>query len=136
METYGLSIIGLLVLCLIPIVLANIVGPFKGRDKLIGGPVADARDDYVVFRLDRTHVNSVESIPVFIIPAILAMMVGIGPGYLAVLVWAFLAIRLVYAVVYVRGGAIAKGGNLRTVIHVLGSLVTIVLIGSVFLRVL
>ena len=36
MQAYSLSIIGLLGLCLIPLVLANIVGPLKGRDKLIG----------------------------------------------------------------------------------------------------
>lgn len=82
-QGYSLTIIGLLGLCLIPLVLANSVGPLKGRDKLVGGPVSDARDDYVVFRLDRAHANSVESIPFFMAPAILAMMVGVGSGYLA-----------------------------------------------------
>ena len=136
METYSLSVIGLAGLCLIPLVLANVVGPFKGKDKLVGGPVADARDEYTVFRLDRTHLNSVESIPFFLAPAILAMMTGVGPTYLAALVWAYLALRVAYAVVYLRGGALGKGGSLRTVLHVLGSLLAIVLIVSVFIRVI
>lgn len=69
MHACSLSIIGLLGLCLIPLVLANIVGPFKGRDKLIGGPVSDARDDYVVFRLDRAHAHdTLHSIPLPSVP--------------------------------------------------------------------
>ena len=136
MQAYSLSIIGLLGLCLIPLVLANIVGPLKGRDKLIGGPVSDARDDYVVYRLDRAHANSVESIPFFIAPAILAMMVGVGSGYLATLVWIYLGLRLAYCVVYLRGGLLAKGGSLRTVVHILGTLTALVLIVSVFVRVI
>lgn len=136
MDAYSLSILGLLGLCLIPLVLANIVGPFKGKAKLVGGPVADARDDNIVYRLDRTHANSVESIPIFVAPAILAIMTGVGSGFLATLVWAFLALRIAYALVYLRGGALAKGGSLRTVLHVLGSLVTIVLIVAVVTRVI
>jgi uncharacterized MAPEG superfamily protein len=87
--------------------------------------------------LDHTHVNSVEAIPSFVAPAILAMMalmalmVGAGPGLLAFLVWAFLVVRAVYCVVYLRGGAPAKGGNLRAILHVLGSLTASVLIVAV-----
>ncbi len=130
METYDLSILGLLLICLLPIILVNIVEPCKGTAGVIGGPVSDARDENFLFRLDRTHVNSVEAIPSFVAPAILAMMalmVGGGPGLLAFLVWAFLVVRAVYCVVYLRGGAPAKGGNL----HVLGSLTASALIVAV-----
>ena len=100
----------------------------KGKAGLIGGPVPDARDENFLFRLDRSHSNTVESIFSFVAPAILAIMLGVGPGLLAMLVWAFLALRVAYSIVYLRGGALGKGGSLRTVLHVLGSLTTIALI--------
>lgn len=128
MDAYSTSILGLLLICLLPLVLANIVGPAKGKAGSIGGPVADARDENTLFRLDRTHANTVESIVPFVAPAILAIMVGAAPGLLATLVWLFLSIRVAYSVVYIRGGAAAKGGNLRTILHVLGSLTTVALI--------
>jgi uncharacterized MAPEG superfamily protein len=127
MEAYSAGILGLLLICLLPLVLANIVGPFKGKEGLAGGPVADARDENFLFRLDRVHANTVESLLPFVAPAILAIMLGVGPGLLALLVWAFLAIRVAYSFVYLRGGALAKGGSLRTILHVLGSLTTIAL---------
>ncbi|MGB8817187.1 MAG: MAPEG family protein [Rhizobiaceae bacterium] len=128
MEAYSAGILGLLLISLLPLIHANIVGPFKGKEGLVGGPVADARDENFLFRLDRAHNNTVESILPFVAPAILAIMLGVGPGLLAILIWAFLAIRVAYSVVYLRGGALAKGGSLRTILHVLGSLTTIVLI--------
>jgi uncharacterized MAPEG superfamily protein len=127
-QAYSASILGLLLICVLPLVLANIVGPFKGKAGAVGGPVADARDENFLFRLDRAHSNTVESVLPFVAPAILAIMLGVGPGLLATLVWAFLVIRVAYSFVYLRGGALAKGGSLRTILHVLGSLTTIVLI--------
>ena len=128
MEAYGTAILGLLLICLLPLIHANIVGPMKGKAGLIGGPVPDARDENFLFRLDRSHANTVESIFSFVAPAILAIMLGVGPGLLAMLVWAFLALRVAYSIVYLRGGALGKGGSLRTVLHVLGSVTTIALI--------
>ncbi len=125
MEMYSTSIVGLTLVCLIPIILANIVGPLKGKAQLTGGPVADARDENPLFRVDRTHANSVESIPIFVLIAILAMLVGIGAWWLGLFVWVFLAARIAYAIIYVRGGPLGRGGSLRTLLHVLGSLATI-----------
>ena len=128
MEAYSAGILGLLLLSLLPLIHANIAGPLKGKAGLIGGPVADARDENFLFRLDRAHSNTVESVFCFVAPAILAIMLGVGPGLLALLVWAFLAIRVAYSIVYLRGGAPAKGGGLRTILYVLGTLTTVALI--------
>ena len=127
MEAYSAGIMGLLLICVLPLIHANIVGPMKGKAGLIGGPVPDARDENFLFRLERAHSNTVESIFSFVAPAILAIMLGVTPGLLAMLVWAFLAIRVAYSFVYLRGGALAKGGSLRTMLHVLGSLTTVAL---------
>ena len=127
MEAYSAAIIGLLLICLLPLIHANIVGPLKGKAKLVGGPVTDARDENLLFRVERAHSNTVESITPFVAPAILAIILGVSPGLLAWLVWAFLALRVAYSLVYVRGGGLAKGGSLRTILHVLGTLTTIAL---------
>jgi uncharacterized MAPEG superfamily protein len=128
LDIYSSSIIGLALVCLVPIILANAVGPMKGKAGAIGGPVADARDDNPLYRMDRAHGNSVESIPMFVLPAILAMLAGVGPGLLAALVWAYVVIRLVYVVVYLRGGPLGKGGSLRTVIYVLGAIANLAVV--------
>ena len=133
MEPYGASIVGLVLICLLPILLANITGPLKGKAGLIGGPVPDARDDNFLFRLDRTHGNSVESIPAFVAPAILAMMVGLGPAILPR--WSGLpcvarALRRRLPARRCDG----PGRSLRTLLYALSSMATILLIISVIVR--
>jgi uncharacterized MAPEG superfamily protein len=73
-------------------------------------------------------MNAVEALTPFVVPAVLAMMVGVRPATLATLVWIYIAIRLIHVAVYLRGGNAAKGGNIRTILYVSGALVTIILI--------
>ncbi|MCB1390701.1 MAG: MAPEG family protein [Rhodobacteraceae bacterium] len=125
---YGASILGLLVLCALPLLLAGVSGPVKGKAGLSGGPVIGRGEESFAFRLDRAQMNNVESLTSFAVPAVLAMLVGVGAGFLAWLVWLQVALRLAHAGVYLAGGAVARGGNLRTVFFVLGLVVTLVLI--------
>jgi uncharacterized MAPEG superfamily protein len=128
MAAYSLSIVGVLVLCLLSIVLAVYSGSSKGRAGALSGPVLPLDDDNLLYRIDRVHLNAVEALPPFVVPALLAMMVGIKPVTLATLVWIYVAIRLIHVAVYLRGGKAAKGGGIRTILYVSGALVTIVLI--------
>jgi uncharacterized MAPEG superfamily protein len=128
MAAYSLSIVGVLVLCLLSILLAVYSGSSKGRAGALSGPVLPLDDDNLLYRIDRVHLNTVEALPPFVVPAVLAMMVGVGPATLATLVWVYTAIRLVHVAVYLRGGDAAKGGSIRTILYVSGALVTIVLI--------
>jgi uncharacterized MAPEG superfamily protein len=128
MAAYSLSIVGVLVLCLLSIVLAVYSGSSKGRAGALSGPVLPLDDDNLLYRIDRVHLNAVEALPPFVVPALLAMMVGIRPVTLATLVWIYVAIRLIHVAVYLRGGKAAKGGSMRTILYVSGALVTIVLI--------
>jgi uncharacterized MAPEG superfamily protein len=73
-------------------------------------------------------MNTVEALPPFVVPAVLAMMVGVRPATLAVLVWIYIAIRVVHVAVYLRGGNAAKGGSIRTILYVSGALLTVILI--------
>lgn len=128
MEAYALSIVGILALCLLSVLLAIYSGSSKGRAGALSGPVLPADDDNLLYRIDRAHMNSVEALAPFVVPAVLAIMVGVTPTMLAVLIWIYAALRLVHLAVYLRGGDAAKGGSLRTILYVAGALVTIVLI--------
>lgn len=128
MAVYSLSIVGVLVLCLLSIVLAVHSGSSKGRAGALSGPVLPADDNNLLYRIDRVHMNAVEALTPFVVPAVLAMMVGVRPAILATLVWVHIAIRLIHVAVYLRGGSAAKGGSIRTILYVAGALVTIVLI--------
>src|SRR3954451_13463328 len=111
MEAYTLSIIGVLALCLLSILLAIYSGSSKGRAGALSGPVLPTDDENLLYRIDRVHLNSVEALAPFVVPAVLAMMVGVGPTTLAVLVWIHVAIRLLHVAIYLRGGNAAKGGS-------------------------
>jgi uncharacterized MAPEG superfamily protein len=128
MEAYWLSIVGVLALCLLSVLLAIYSGSSKGRAGALSGPVVPADDDNLLYRIDRVHMNSVEALAPFVVPALLAMMVGVGPTTLAAVVWLHLAIRLVHHGIYIRGGNAAKGGSVRTILYVSGALVTLALI--------
>lgn len=128
METYTVSIVGVLALCLLSILLAIYSGSSKGRAGALSGPVLPPDDGNLLYRIDRVHMNSVEALAPFVVPAVLAMMVGVGPTTLAALVWAYVAIRLIHLVIYLRGGNGAKGGSVRTILYVSGALVTVILI--------
>jgi len=128
LEQYATSIVGVLALCLLSLVLAVYSGRSKGAAGALSGPVLDARDDNKLYRIDRAHMNSVEALAPFAVPAVIAMLVGVEPMLLAGLVWLHVAIRFIHLAVYLRGGEAAKGGNLRTVLYVSSALVTAVLI--------
>src|SRR4051812_35332172 len=71
-------------------------GSSKGRAGALSGPVLPAENENLLYRIDRVHMNSVEALAPFVVPAVLAMMVGVGPTTLAVLVWVYVAIRLIH----------------------------------------
>ena len=128
MSAYSFSVVGVLVLCLLSVLLAIHSGSSKGRAGALSGPVLPADDDNLLYRIDRVHMNAVEALPPFVVPAIMAMMAGVRPVVLATLVWVYVAIRLIHVAVYLRGGKAAKGGSIRTILYVSGALVTIILI--------
>ena len=128
MDTYWLSILGMLALCLLSVLLAVYSGSSKGFAGVLSGPVVPADDANLLYRIDRAHMNSVEALAPFVVPATLAMLVGVSPATLAILVWAHLAIRGLHLAIYLRGGNAAKGGSVRTLLYVSGALVTLVLI--------
>ncbi|MER9330856.1 MAPEG family protein [Mesorhizobium sp. M0488] len=128
MEAYWLSILGVLAICLLSVVLAIYSGSSKGFAGALAGPVVPADDGNRLYRIDRVHMNSVEALAPFVVPAMLAMMVGVGAATLATLVWVHMVIRLLHLGIYLRGGNAARGGSVRTILYVSGALVTFALL--------
>ena len=128
MQAYTYSIIGVLALCLQSLLLAIYSGSSKGMAGALSGPVVPADDDNLLYRIDRAPLNSVEALTPFVVPAVLAMLVGVGPSMLAAFVWVHFTIRLMHMTVHLRGGKAAKGGSVRTVLYVSAALVCLLLI--------
>ncbi|NVK26364.1 MAG: MAPEG family protein [Gammaproteobacteria bacterium] len=53
-----------------------------------------------VFRSNRTFLNSLENVPVFVLSVIFAMFVGVDSGSLSNAVWVYLAARVIHMVLY------------------------------------
>ena len=128
MEAYAPSILGILALCLVSVFSAVYSGYSKGRAGILSGPVLPADEANLLYRIDRIHMNSVEALAPFIVPAVLAIEVGVGSATLAVLVWVHVALRLTHLAVYLRGGKAARGGSVRTILYVSSAMVTFILI--------
>jgi len=108
--------------------LAIYSGMAKGRAGAPSGPVLPADNGNPLYRIDRVHMNSLEALALFVVPAVLAKMVGVGPIALAALVWMiYLVVRLIHLVIYLRGGDAAKGGGVRTILSLSGALVALIL---------
>src|SRR3954452_25312480 len=69
MTAHGLSIVGVLVLCLLSIFLAVYSGFSKGRAGALSGPVLPLDDDNLLYRIDRVHMNAGEALPPFVVPS-------------------------------------------------------------------
>jgi len=126
MPNYGASILGLLVLSAMSLILAGLVGPAKGKARVTAGSVPQADYANPLFRLERTHQNSLETLAVFAVPALCAMAVGLSPQALAVMIWAQVGLRLVFSWLYLRGIGLSAGGP-RTFVFIASSTLTLVL---------
>jgi uncharacterized MAPEG superfamily protein len=100
MAAYSLSIVGVLVLCLVFIVARGSFRVVNRQGGALSGPVPPADDDNPLYRIDRVHMNAVEALTPFVVPAVTAIMVGVRPATLATLVWVYIAIRLIHIAVY------------------------------------
>lgn len=56
--------------------------------------------DSFVFRSYRTLQNSLEHVPLFLLMALLAVLVGVAPGLLSGIVWIFFGGRLLHMALY------------------------------------
>ncbi len=111
-------------------ILALVLSPLSAMKKTAKGlaPGSQPEPDYndACYRWHRTYANLTESIGTFVAVTVVAMLAGVSPFWVNLLASAFLIIRIVLAVVHIKG----IGGpdmSVRSFTYVAGWLVCLVL---------
>ena len=131
LETYAASLIGLwLVLTTITLQAVIATGAHRRQSKMVPGIVdAALGHDSFVFRSDRAFRNSLENIAPFFGLSVLAMIAGLSPGRLAIVIWVYALARLLHMILYYRI-ATEKNPSPRSYFYMIGLLATFYLIGD------
>ena len=132
LETYSMVFWGGWVI-LVTIVIQSIVAAVAHRKQshYVPGKVdKELSHDSFVFRSHRTFQNSLENLPLFLFPAIMAVLVKADPLITGVLVWVYAVARLLHMVLYYVI-ATEKNPSPRSYFYMIGLLSTLVLYGVV-----
>ncbi|GGW92230.1 MAPEG family protein [Alteromonas halophila] len=124
--TYSISLWGLWLVGL-TVVLQGIIAAVAHRrqSRYVPGKVDDnLSHDSFVFRSHRTFQNSLENLTPFLIPALLAMFVGVDPTTLSIIVWIFALSRLLHMCLY-YAIATEKNPSPRSYFYGIGLLATL-----------
>lgn len=102
MTHYALSfyaLFGLLLMTFLQSLVAMIA--HRMQSQYIPGIVDDKLgQESFVFRSNRTFLNSLENLPLIVVPAILAILVGMDADWLSGLLWVYVIARLIHMVLY------------------------------------
>ena len=101
-DIYWWAIAGLVVITL-TVFIQGLVAAMSHASKsnAVPGKLADdLSHESFEFRSHRTFHNSLENLSAFVIPAILAMFVGLNPATLAAIVWVYAVARILHMVLY------------------------------------
>lgn len=121
---------GLLLMIVIQAIVAVVA--HRKQQEYIPGVVAPELDHHsFVFRSNRTFMNSLENTPVFILSALMAMLVGVQPSSLFVIVSVFFISRLIHMVLF-YAIATNKNPSPRSYFYAIGLLTQLYLIGVTF----
>ncbi|QJR81560.1 MAPEG family protein [Alteromonas pelagimontana] len=135
--TYNLSIWGLW-LILLTVFAQGFVAALAHRKQ--ANPVPGKMDESLghesfIFRSYRTQQNSLENLAVFVIPALLAMFIGVAPDTLAIVVWVYAIARLFHMALY-YAIATNKNPSARSYFYLIGWLANLALFVIVALQLL
>lgn len=121
---------GLLLMVVVQAIVAVVA--HRKQSVYIPGVVAAELDHHsFVFRSNRTFMNSLENVPVFILSAIMAMLVGMDASTLLTIVSVFFVSRLVHMVLF-YAIATNKNPSPRSYFYAIGLLTQLYLIGATF----
>jgi uncharacterized MAPEG superfamily protein len=127
-EDYKPALIGLALLCMIPLIQSFLSAPFAFvKQQQVPGMPLNGDHSLLSFRVLRAYANSVESLPAFGIVLLLAVISGVSPSIVNWLVAIHLVARLAFWVVYYLGIGKIAGGP-RTMCYVVGLLSNMVLV--------
>ncbi|WP_262694721.1 MAPEG family protein [Kordiimonas aquimaris] len=134
LAAYQTALLVLAALCLIVLLQSFLGAPlaFIKNEQVPGAPL---QGDHALFsfRVLRTYANSVESLPAFGFPVLLAVLVGVDAEMVNLLAVIHLVFRLAFWAVYYAGIGKPAGGP-RTLCYVGGLLSNVVLIVMVILQ--
>ena len=131
LAAYQPALFAFSILCLAVLVQALLTAPlaFLRNEQAPGAPL-NGDHGLLSFRVLRTHANSVESLPVFGFPLLLAVLVGVSVPIVNWLAGIHVASRLAFWAIYYSGVGKVAGGP-RTIAFVGGALSNLVLVGAV-----
>lgn len=125
LATYGWALSGLWLIVATVFVQGFVAAMAHARsDNAVPGKMDDdLGHESFEFRAHRTFHNSLENLPAFAFPVILAMLIDVDAGLLAALVWVYALARLLHMVLYY---AIATNQNPspRSYFYLIGWLAT------------
>lgn len=132
LETYASSFLGLWVILSTIVLQALIASVAHRRQKQYIPGIVDAAlgHESFVFRSDRTFRNSLENVVPLFGLAIVAILIGLDPGRLAIAVWVYAVARLGHMVLYYVI-ATEKNPSPRSYFYIAGLLATLFLAADV-----
>jgi uncharacterized MAPEG superfamily protein len=104
----------------------------RKQDHYIPG-VVDAELDHhsFVFRSNRTFMNSLENVPLFVVTALLAMFAGVDANTLYIVTSVFAAARIVHMALFYKI-ATNENPSPRSYFYLIGLITQVVLLGLIF----
>ncbi|GAA0300961.1 hypothetical protein GCM10009128_20130 [Psychrosphaera haliotis] len=123
-------VLSLIAMVLIQQLIATVA--HRKQSEYIPGVVSAELDHFsFVFRSNRTFLNSLENVPVFILSVIIAIMVGVTPQHLLNVTIVFFIARLVHMVLF-YAIATNKNPSPRSYFYMIGLFAQLYLIGLVY----
>ncbi len=124
--TYGPAIIAILVYTLMTLLQGAIVGAKKSTAKMTPGGDPDNNYDDALYRNNRAHQNSVESLAPISIALLACVLTGVSAWWVNILLAMFVVIRVIYLYIYHANIGKASQGT-RTFVYVAGWAINVIL---------
>lgn len=136
LQEYMLSFLGLWVIIMTVIVQQFVaVIAHRKQGKFVPGKMDKSLGhESFVFRSNRTFMNSLENVGQFIIPAVLAMFLGLFNMTLAIVIWIFAIARIGHMVAYYKDTS-TNNPTLKSYFFMLGIFANIVLMFALLLQI-
>ena len=116
---YGHAFVAIAVWAIIAMILGPVTAALKGNAGLSPGetPKADYGDR--LYRMERAHINTVETLGVMLAVVVIAILMGVSPFWVNLLTSVALISRILMIFVHIRGIGKAVQGP-RTFLFVIG----------------
>ena len=126
---YDFALLGVWLILATMLIQALVAGFAKANRKnhIPGKPVQNSHESFV-FRAERTFMNSLENLPVFLGTALVAVLAGASPHWTGKLIWIYAGARLLHMALY-YAIATEKNPSPRTWFYLLGVLANLGLLG-------